>query len=77
MQIKMEFSGKKRWLWLGNGVTVQLKNAIGTILQTTTTSTNPTTGGAGYYQFSNFVPVIISLRLLLRSITSDISEYHW
>ncbi|MBK7226299.1 MAG: hypothetical protein IPH96_13180 [Saprospiraceae bacterium] len=39
-----------------NGVTVQLKNAVGTILQTTTTSTNPTTGGAGYYQFSNLVP---------------------
>ena len=39
-----------------SGVTVQLKNAAGTILQTTTTSTNPTTGGAGYYQFSNLTP---------------------
>jgi serine-aspartate repeat-containing protein C/D/E len=43
-----------------NGVTVQLKNAAGTILQTTTTSTNPTTGGAGYYQFSILYQVIIS-----------------
>ncbi|HUN16071.1 MAG TPA: SdrD B-like domain-containing protein, partial [Saprospiraceae bacterium] len=39
-----------------NGVTVLLKNAAGTTLQTTTTIFNPTTGAAGYYQFSNLAP---------------------
>jgi hypothetical protein len=39
-----------------NGVTVLLKNAAGATLQSTTTTTNPTTGAAGYYQFSNLAP---------------------
>ncbi|MBK7226297.1 MAG: PPXXXP-CTERM sorting domain-containing protein [Saprospiraceae bacterium] len=37
-----------------NGVTVQLKNAAGIVLQTTVTANGPT--GAGYYQFSNLTP---------------------
>ncbi|MBK7226292.1 MAG: T9SS type A sorting domain-containing protein [Saprospiraceae bacterium] len=39
-----------------NGVTVLLKNAAGATLQSTTTTNNPTTGAAGYYQFSNLAP---------------------
>ena len=39
-----------------NGVAVILKNSTGTTLQTTTTINNPTTGVAGYYQFSNLAP---------------------
>jgi hypothetical protein len=35
---------------------VLLKNAAGTTLQSTTTTNNPTTGAAGYYQFSNLAP---------------------
>ena len=38
-----------------NGVTVLLKNAAGTTLQTTTTTNSPT-GTAGYYQFTNLAP---------------------
>jgi hypothetical protein len=37
-----------------NGVTVLLKNAVGTVLQTTVTTTNA--GTAGYYQFTNLAP---------------------
>jgi serine-aspartate repeat-containing protein C/D/E len=33
-----------------------LKNAAGITLQTTTTTNNPTTGTAGYYQFTNLAP---------------------
>ncbi|MBK7227131.1 MAG: hypothetical protein IPH96_17610 [Saprospiraceae bacterium] len=61
-----------------NGVTVQLKMQVGTILRTTTTSTNPTTGLAGYYQFSNLVPGdYIATFVTLCTLQSDFSEYHW
>ncbi|HUN16073.1 MAG TPA: SdrD B-like domain-containing protein, partial [Saprospiraceae bacterium] len=39
-----------------NGFVVNLYNAAGTLLNTTTTTTNPNDGKAGYYQFSNLAP---------------------
>jgi serine-aspartate repeat-containing protein C/D/E len=50
-----------------NGVTVLLKNAGGTVLQTTVTTNGPI-GTAGYYQFTNLSP---------RRLYRDVHDSSW